>query len=87
MPHIIFFPSLIGLNLTAQERENVKNAESVREGIRQLLRKRRQSSTTDRGDLLSILLEDPLFANDEEAQIDDMIVTYMAGVTTTATAT
>jgi len=52
-----------------------------------LLRKRRKEGNKDRGDLLSILLEDPLFANDEEAVIDDMITTYTAGATTTAHAT
>jgi len=83
-PHIIMFPSLVPLNVTAFEREMVKNATSCREGIRQLLKKRKDSPNAHKSDLLSILLEDPLFAHDEEACIDEMITMWAAGATTTA---
>jgi len=83
-PHIIMFPKLVHLNVTAFEREMVKNATSCREGIRLLLKKRKASPNAHKSDLLSILLEDPLFANDEEAVIDEMITMWVAGATTTA---
>jgi len=51
-----------------------------------MIQKRRLNNPDNGSDLLSLLLKDPLFA-DEEILIDEMLTVFFAGSQTTAIAT
>jgi cytochrome P450 len=77
------FPSLGNLPILPFERENALNAASCRACIHKLLEKRR-GQPNNGNDLLSILLQEPLFANDDEAVVDELLTIFIAGGQTTA---
>jgi len=58
---------------------------AIRNAFRGFIQTRR-NKPNDGGDLLSLLLKDPLFA-DEEILIDEMLTIFTAGSQTTATST
>jgi cytochrome P450 len=81
----MMFPSLGNVNLLPFERDNALNAASCRACIQKLLEKRR-GQPNNGGDLLSILLQEPLFANDDQAVVDELLGFVFAGVHTSANA-
>jgi cytochrome P450 len=80
---MVLFPRLHNVNILPFERENALNAASCRDCIRKLLKKRR-TEPKNGNDLLSILLLEPLFANDDEAVVDELLTIFIAGGQTTA---
>lgn len=68
------------------ERDNLANAVAIRNTIRGIIQKRRKQPTNG-SDLLSMLLKDPLFSNDDEIMIDELLTIFFAGSQTTALGT
>jgi len=84
-PHCILFPSLANWFILPSDRDSLANVRAVRNAIREIIRMRRNKPTNG-SDLLSLLLKDPLFA-DEEILIDEMLTVFFAGSQTTAIST
>ncbi|TNV80087.1 hypothetical protein FGO68_gene16754 [Halteria grandinella] len=92
-PLLIVFRELIPFFITRRDRELKYNAQSMRTFIRNLINERRkaQESQATGGnveykDLLSILLSDPNFENDD-AIVDECLTFFLAGSMTTASTT
>ena len=66
-----------------RERENKRNIEMVREYLKTIVEKRKVEQKSpdfvDRGDLLSILVNDDLFKNDSNIIIDECLTFFFAG--------
>ncbi len=61
---------------------------AVRNVVRQVIDTRRKQKTEiGRGDLLSIMLGDPMFSENDEVMIDELLTIFFAGSQTTANAT
>ena len=61
---------------------------AVRNVVRQVIDTRRKQQTEiGRGDLLSIMLGDPMFSENDEVMIDELLTIFFAGSQTTANAT
>lgn len=61
---------------------------AVRNVVRQVIDTRRKQETEiGRGDLLSIMLGDPMFSENDEVMIDELLTIFFAGSQTTANAT
>jgi cytochrome P450 len=60
----------------------------MRDYLRELIRQRRVTmwSRTNRSDLLSIMLNDPLFENNDEIILNESLTFFLAGSLTQATA-
>ena len=81
---IVLFPKSGHWYLTAHDRENKRNCERIRDLCLEVVQKRRQQianglNTSDSGDLLTILLTDDLFKNDERLIIDECLTFFFAG--------
>ena len=88
--HVILFPSLATYYLTPHERELKANCIAVRNFVSQIVDKRRLEMINKnqvREDLLSLLLEDPLFNENNEAIIDELLTIFLAGSQSTANVT
>ena len=74
--------------INAEERELYKNIKTLRESVTLLLKKRKsdlKNGLSHGGDFLSILIEDELFAKDEESMLDECCMFLIASTQTTAT--
>jgi cytochrome P450 len=61
---------------------------AVRNVVRQVIETRRKQQTEiGIGDLLSIMLGDPMFSENDEVMIDELLTIFFAGSQTTANAT
>lgn len=88
--HVIFFPFLASYSITPYERDLKRNCQAVRNLIGQLIDQRRseiESKSSNKGDLLSLLLEDPLFSQNNEIIIDELLTIFFAGSQTSANVT
>jgi len=82
------FPFLADWYIFPHERDIQANAFAVRNVVRQVIETRRKEQTkVGGGDLLSILLSDPLFSENVEVMIDELLTIFFAGSQTTANAT
>ena len=87
-PHVILFPFLADWYIFPHERDIQANALAVRNVVRQVIDTRRKQETEiGRGDLLSIMLGDPMFSENDEVMIDELLTIFFAGSQTTANAT
>lgn len=80
--HVILFPSLATYYLTPHERELKANCFAVRLFVSQMVDKRRsemKNTKQVREDLLSMLLDDPLFSENNEVIIDELLTIFFAG--------
>jgi cytochrome P450 len=85
LPHAILFPSLSNYHILPSEKERQLNTISCRDYIRELLKKRRgQPKNGD--DLLSLLFQEPLFANDDEVIVEELLYFIFTGGFTSANA-
>lgn len=87
----MLFPELLTYFITPHDRENLFNINKLRGTISQLIKERRALMENDKNyqeeasDLLSILLNDEIFANDDAMVIDECITFQMAATQTTST--
>jgi len=75
-------PLLAYYDFTGSERRLTRNCERIRALFRDTIRSRKSGknkSYDDGDDLLSILLTDPMFVNDEEKMIDELLTIFLAG--------
>ena len=76
------FPGLASYYLTPFERELKANCLAIRLHVSRIIDKRRSEMKTNkkvREDLLSLLLEDPLFSENNEVIIDELLTIFFAG--------
>ena len=79
-PHVILFPFLADWYILPHERDIQANALAVRNVVRQVIDTRRKQQTEiGRGDLLSIMLGDPIFSENDEVMIDELLTIFFAG--------
>ncbi len=84
------FPSLATYYLTPHERELKMNCLAIRQHVGNIVNQRRselKKNKQNREDLLSLLLEDPLFSENNEVIIDELLTIFFAGSQTTANVT
>lgn len=89
--HVVFFPCLANKPwFTPYERECNRNATTIRNLIRSLLRERKSSMSsgkwTSQADLLSIMLSNDYFADNEDSIIDELLTIFFAGSQTSSKA-
>lgn len=72
-------PFLIFAYYTRADRELLRNVRRVREFCRDLIAERRKNPIPNGHDLLTILLEDEAFKNNDEVMIDECITFFLAG--------
>lgn len=80
-PHVIFFPELASTFITPHERDILANAKSLRNSIAEIIERRKKeilkdSSLLERGDLLTIMLTDDLFKDNNEGMIDEILTFF-----------
>jgi len=82
-PQVVLFPGTVNLYLAPKERENLYNVNKLRDLFFQKVEKRRalmkESTYVEKGDLLSILLQDDLFKNDDVGLVDECMLFFIAG--------
>ena len=80
-PHVALFPGLANTFIFPYERDLIANAEALRNVVRSMIdRRKKQSANGVKGsDLLSILLADPLFSNNDELMVDELLTIFFAG--------
>jgi len=82
------FPTSARVYLTQKDREARDNVYEIRKIMNGFLEKRRiameKPDYTDKGDLLSILLSDDQFKNDNQMIIDECLTFFFAGSQTSA---
>ena len=89
-PHVILFPFLASVYLTPYERDLKRNCESIRTFVREIVNRRRsenESLASQKEDLLSILISDPLFCDNTESIIDELLTIFFAVSQTSAQTT
>jgi cytochrome P450 len=78
--HVILFPFLANWYILPHERDIKANALAVRNVVRTVIDSRRKQGTElNRGDLLSIMLDDPMFSENDEVMIDELLTIFFAG--------
>ena len=86
--HVILFPFLANWYILPHERDIKANAQAVRNVVRSVIDSRRKQKTKlNGGDLLSIMLGDPMFSENDEVMIDELLTIFFAGSQTTANTT
>jgi cytochrome P450 len=86
--HIVMFPWLADVYITPHERMLLANAISIRKFVLSMVVERRKEGNAGvGGDLLSILLSDPLFATNDDIIVDELLTVFFAGASTNAKAT
>jgi hypothetical protein len=77
------FPFLANVFLTRKERELKRNCIAVRNLVGDLVDKRKAENEAKcnlkEDDLMSILIKDPIFADDKEVIIDELLTIFFAG--------
>jgi cytochrome P450 len=88
-PHVFLFRSFLTLNVTPLDRLVKRNALRVRAALRKFMEDRRsgKNKSADGDDLLSILLTNDYYKNDDELIIDEIFTLFLAGSKTVATTT
>ena len=88
-PQIALFPETFKLLLTQNDRNDVKNAKQLRSFFQEIIDKRKKDKELkggidDRGDILTVLLEDDLFKDNQEYIIDECLTFFFAATQTQA---
>ena len=88
-PQLVLFPSTSKLYLTKEDRNIQWNSRQLRTLFSEIIEKRIQEKKLkegqdDRGDILTVLLEDPLFKDSMENIVDECITFFVAGTQTQA---
>ena len=80
-PFFSIFPELLPYAIFPSCRRLFHNIQSLRDGIRQIMdaRLKGEAKGSIDGDLLSIFLQDPLYRDDPEKTIDDLLILFFAG--------
>jgi cytochrome P450 len=79
-PHVLFFPSLAPYFITPYERKVKANATAIRRVVMDIVQKRRNTPKEELGsDLLSIMLCNEIFAEDDESIVDELLTVFFAG--------
>lgn len=78
-PHVSLFPWLADVYLTQHERDLARNCQSIRNLVNSIIQQRKPTQNGDDNDLLSILLLNPLFADNDELMIDELLTIFFAG--------
>lgn len=89
-PHLLFFSELIPYYISQFDKELAFNQDQLRGLIRKMIAERREAIKKDpqvgkRGDLLSVMLQDPVFENDDEQIINESLTFFIGGTLTQAT--
>jgi cytochrome P450 len=81
--HVYFCSSLTTRYILPYERDILANCREIRSLFHKMVAKRRSELLSDphtkEGDLLSILLSDPLFNTDDEMIVDECLTFFFAG--------
>ena len=93
LPHVVIFPQLAAHFVLPSERDSVKNCVAIRALFLKMIGQRRAEMKSDpenaakKGDLLSILLTNDLFANNDVAIVDEVVTVFLAGSQTSSITT
>lgn len=86
----LLFPELLRFNIMKEDRELKQNSYLTRQFLHQIIKERRQginkNSLEHAEDLLTILLRDDLYSNNDEAIIDECMTFIIASTQTTSLA-
>lgn len=86
--HVCFFPGLANIFITPWERDVLANGIIIRKVISDVVRERRNNpKTEEKHDLLSILLAEPIFDDNDEKITDELLTIFFAGSQTSANST
>ena len=79
--HNILIPEIMRFYISPSDRVLAGNQDQMRDYIRELIRVRRASlnERDNRSDLLSIMLNDPLFENNDEIILNESLSFFLAG--------
>ena len=77
--HVFLFGDFAKYYLLPYERDIKANCHAIRKLFQDMVEKRRKNPYVGKGDLLSILLSDPLFNLDTEMIIDECLTFFFAG--------
>lgn len=85
------YPQLTNHYIFPKEREILHNVKNLRQNIKDLITSKQKAaienpSELDNGDLMTILISDPLFKDNIEMIIDECLTFFMAGTATTSSA-
>lgn len=87
--HVCLLPFLANVYLTPHERDLRANCLSIRNLVASIIEERKheveKGSTKD--DLLSIMLQDSLFMDDEQITVDELLTVFFAGSQTSSNVT
>lgn len=86
-PHVCLIPWFADVYLTRHERDLARNCLAIRNFVNQIIQDRKAKPVVDDNSLLSILLLNPLFANNNELMIDELLTIFFAGSQTSANVT
>lgn len=89
-PHLLFFGELLPFYISKYDKELVYNQDQLRNLIRKMIEDRRQAikqdpKMKDKGDLLSIMLQDPIFENNDDQIVNESLTFFLASTLTQAT--
>ena len=80
-------PSLVKRNITARDFRFKRNVENEKNVIRKMIRERKEGKSgtyfKDQSDLLSVLVDNEFYRDQEEKIVDEVIMIFLAGSKTT----
>ena len=77
-PLVLMFPWLMDKQLTAMDMRYFTNCKNLRGFIRDIIVEKKNNKDSEAGDVISLILEDPNYQNEEDI-IDDVIIMFLAG--------
>ncbi len=85
-PHLILFPELAPYYISKLDKDIAFNQDQVRNRIRTMIIEKQEAikknpTEADKGDLLSIMLKDPLFESEEQI-VNESLTFFLAGALT-----